>query len=123
VTRLSALAAAGALAAAACASAAPPPSAAPARDVRVGLTEWEIVTSAAVLAPGAVTLTVTNAGATAHDLRVATDARETGVPLLQPGAAQPLRVTVAAGEQVRLWCSVPGHRRQGMETTLQVAPG
>ena len=89
-------------------------------DVRVGLTEWEIVPSAAAVSPGRVQLTVTNAGATPHDLRVA-GAAEGAVPLLAPGERRTLMLNVVGDGVLTLWCDVPGHRAQGMELEVPVS--
>jgi hypothetical protein len=86
--------------------------------VRVGLTEWTIVVSQSRVPAGRLRLVVTNAGATTHDL-VVRDSRGTWeTPDLRPG--EQTRLTVRAGphETLQLWCSMPGHRAQGMHTTL-----
>jgi uncharacterized cupredoxin-like copper-binding protein len=41
--------------------------------------------------------------------------------LLRPGQQAVLRFQVAPGQRLHLWCSVPGHRAQGMQATLAVA--
>ncbi|CAN5868957.1 hypothetical protein BH23ACT10_BH23ACT10_25380 [soil metagenome] len=108
----------------ACATAAPVTPAeavAPATEVRVGLTEWDIVTDGSELAAGPVELTITNVGSTAHDLRAAIDGGTTAAtPLLQRGERQQLTFDAPAGATVELWCTVPGHDAQGMHTTLAV---
>lgn len=70
----------------------------PATDARVGLMEWEVTSSAGALAAGPVTLEVTNAGTTAHDLRVAGDRAETAVATIVPGE----RATRGAGSHRRV---------------------
>jgi uncharacterized cupredoxin-like copper-binding protein len=40
---------------------------------------------------------------------------------LQPGQHARLQIQASAGEQVKLWCNIPGHAEQGMRTTLTVA--
>jgi hypothetical protein len=87
-------------------------------DVRVGLTEWTIVTSRSAVTPGRVTLLVTNTGATVHDL-VVRDSRGTWeTPDLSPGERVGLVVRAGPHDTLQLWCSMPGHRAQGMHTTL-----
>ena len=98
-------------------------TASPSDTLRVGLTEWTIVTSTAEVLPGRVTLTVTNTGATEHDLYVAGDAGQWETPDLRPGERDELTVTARPGERLHLWCDVPGHRAQGMHTELEVADG
>ena len=95
-------------------------SQAPARHVRVGLTEWNVAVSSARVLPGRVRLTVTDAGATEHDLVVAGALGSWSTPDLAPGQRARLWVRARPGEVLRLWCSRPGHRAQGMHTTLAV---
>lgn len=110
-----------ALAAVAC-SGAPAPTTGPAADtVRVGLTEWDVAVSAGALAEGHVKLEVTNAGTTAHDLRVSGQGMETTTPMLSSGDTAVVSIQADAGDEILLWCSVPGHREQGMERRLRVA--
>lgn len=90
--------------------------------VRVGLIDYEITTPTVAVEPGRVTFEATNAGRTAHDLKVSGDAETAHLPTLAPGESATLEVDVARGdEELTLWCSLPGHRGQGMETTLPVA--
>lgn len=91
-----------------------PPSAA----VRIGLADFEIGASSTRLTNGMIELRVTNAGATAHDLRI--EGRPEGTEELTPGATTVLRVDATGAEELVLWCSLPGHRAQGMTRTLQV---
>lgn len=92
------------------------------RELRVGLADYEITTPAVAVPPGMATLRVTNVGRTAHDLRVAGQETTAHLTTLDPGESQTLDVEVAAGEdELTLWCTLPGHRQQGMETTLPVA--
>ena len=91
--------------------------------VRVGLLEWEITTDAAAVEVGEVTFRVTNAGATAHDLAVDVGAgNPSATRLLPAGETATLVVDVTDTDEVALWCTVAGHRRQGMESQLQVRP-
>lgn len=93
-----------------------------ASEVRVGLIDYEITTPSVAVRPGPATLEVTNAGRTAHDLRVAGEETDAYLATLEPGESDTIDVDVAAGEdQLTLWCTLPGHRQQGMETTLPVA--
>jgi uncharacterized cupredoxin-like copper-binding protein len=96
----------------------PPTSHAP---VRVGLTEWTIVVSRTRVPAGALHLVVTNTGATVHDLVVRDSLGTWETPDLHPG--QQTRLVVRAGphETLQLWCSMPGHRAQGMYTTLRTS--
>lgn len=119
--RLAAAAAAVlALAAAGCDSPAAPARASSSQ-LRVGLTEFEIAAVPAAARAGTVTLTVTNAGATAHDLVVSRENQPPGrTGVLSPGETTTLTVPAAAGEELRLSCSLPGHQAQGMELVVAV---
>jgi uncharacterized cupredoxin-like copper-binding protein len=92
-----------------------------ARQVRVGLTEWTISTSSSSAPAGRVTLVVTNAGGTEHDLVVRGRAGSWETPDLDPGQQSRLTVRARPGEVLKMWCSMPGHRAQGMHTTLRIA--
>ena len=95
-------------------------SARPSHSVRVGLSEWTITLAPAVALAGRITLTVTNAGGTGHDLVVAGRDGSWATKELAPGQRARLVVLGRAGERLHLWCSVPGHRLQGMDTHLPV---
>jgi hypothetical protein len=85
---------------------------------RVGLTEWTIVVSSPRVRAGRLGFLVTNTGATVHDL-VVHDAQGTWhSPDLDPGQQTWLVVRAAPRETLQLWCSMPGHRAQGMYTTI-----
>ncbi|WP_370327125.1 cupredoxin domain-containing protein [Euzebya sp.] len=88
--------------------------------IDVGLTDFAIATSAERLVDGVVTVQVTNAGATAHDLRVAGGDVQRATSVLPPGASTVIRLNASGEETLNLWCTLPGHRRQGMEATLRV---
>jgi hypothetical protein len=89
--------------------------------VRVGLTEWVIVTSSRAVEPGSVELQVTNTGGTEHDLIITGASGHWATPMLDPGDEAELTIEATAGEELELTCSVPGHEPQGMRSTLQVA--
>ena len=110
-----------AMAAAACSSVSAPPTGPPADTIRVGLTEWDIASSAGALTEGQMTLEVTNAGTTTHDLRVSGPGVETATPMLSSGDTATVTIETDAGDEILLWCGVPGHREQGMERRLRVA--
>jgi hypothetical protein len=92
----------------------------PARAIRVGLSEWTITLAPTTARAGRITLTVTNAGGTGHDLVVAGRDGSWATKELEPGQHTTLVVRGSAGERLHLWCSIPGHRLQGMDTHLPV---
>lgn len=98
-----------------------PPSAVTS-DLRVGLTEFAVRTTAARAVPGPVTLHVTNAGSAPHDV----EASEHGTVLgrtvtLNPGGTALLVLDVRSPGPLTLTCTLPGHRAAGMTTTVPVA--
>lgn len=92
-------------------------------ELRVGLLEYDVAVSHATVTAGLVTLAVTNAGVEAHDLRVEGTGEPAALDALAPGEAAELIVEAPVGAELVLWCTLPGHRRQGMETTVAVGPG
>jgi hypothetical protein len=106
-----------------CASTNAQPLGPPAAQARLGLIEWDITTSAEVLADGDVELVVTNAGATVHDLRLVGERTDEHIDVLDPGEAATVRLDLEGERRLQLWCTVPGHRGQGMERSLAVGGG
>lgn len=109
-----------------CAAASPLPVESGVGDgLRAGLLEYEVVVSHGAVTPGSVVVQVTNAGAQAHDLRIdGADATLASTTVLRPGQSVELRVDVPTGEEeLLLWCSLPGHRAQGMAATLPIVGG
>ena len=104
-----------------CSSATQPRQGPPTDTARIGLMEWDITSSATALAEGVVTLEITNAGATTHDLRVSTGDDEKASPILAPGESATLTFRTVGGDQITLWCSLPGHHQQGMERSVPVS--
>jgi uncharacterized cupredoxin-like copper-binding protein len=88
---------------------------------RVGLVEWEVTSSVRALAAGPVTLQVTNAGTTAHDLRVRGRRADKQTVVLAPGQTATLQVDLTGERQVELWCTVAGHRAEGMDRRIPVS--
>ncbi len=92
----------------------------PVANARVGLVEWQIATSAGALTSGPVALEVTNAGTTVHDLRVTGAHVDEHTIRLSPGQKTELKLDLTGEKQVELWCTLPGHRTEGMHTSLRV---
>ncbi|MFF0637717.1 plastocyanin/azurin family copper-binding protein [Nocardia sp. NPDC004151] len=86
----------------------------------IAVTETEYAISVPTsLAPGTYTFNVTNAGSAPHDLVITGQGVDTRTPILNGGASAQLTTTLDAGSY-EFWCSVPGHREQGMTTTVTV---
>lgn len=101
---------------------APAPSGPPVSELRIGLLEYRLALSAGTLQPGPVTVTITNAGSTGHDVRLRQGDEVLGASdVLSPGGKQVLELDVAPGEPVALDCTVGGHAEAGMHTVLAVA--
>jgi uncharacterized cupredoxin-like copper-binding protein len=84
-------------------------------------TEFSITLSTSSFSPGTYTFTIKNTGTMPHDLVV----NGPGVdhqtsPTVQPGGTGQLTVTLQKGSY-ELWCSIDGHKAQGMDTTIQVS--
>ncbi len=87
--------------------------------VRVGLTEWQIDVAPTKALAGRVTLVVTNAGATEHDLVVLAGSRGWTLPALDPGQRSRLVVHARPGTPLRLSSTMPGQLHH-MQATLPV---
>jgi uncharacterized cupredoxin-like copper-binding protein len=83
-------------------------------------TEFSIALSMTTFTAGTYTFNIKNEGKFPHNLNV----KGPGVngqasPTLQPGNAAQLTVSLQKGSY-ELWCSVDGHKDQGMDLTIQV---
>lgn len=90
--------------------------------LRVGLDDYHIRLPAKAIDPGPVRLEVHNVGADQHDLRIDTAGQKVATTRrLRQGEEATLTVDIPSdAEEVTLWCTVPGHRNQGMSATLSV---
>ena len=85
--------------------------------VTVVATEFAFELSEQSFAPGTYTFVLENQGAMPHDLAIEGPGVETASALIGPGETTELTVEIQAGTY-ELWCTVAGHRSQGMETTI-----
>jgi plastocyanin len=85
--------------------------------------EYYFVLSRPSVSAGEVTIELDNRGEDAHDLNLQREGGE-GEPVLEIGETQSLQHATASFDlpagSYKLWCSLPGHREKGMETTLVV---
>ena len=96
------------------------PSAEATHELDVGATEFKFVLRGEPEGPGEYAFKLTNEGQVGHDLVVegpGVQGRKT--PVIEAGNSAELDVDLRAGEYT-LYCSVPGHRDAGMETTIDI---
>lgn len=108
-----------------CSTGEPAGDAVAAEVLRVGLDDYEVRTSASAAAPGELRLEVRNVGGDAHDLQIDADGEKlAATEVLGPGETGEITIEVPAdASQLTAWCTLPGHRAQGMATTLRVTDG
>lgn len=96
------------------------PSEDAATDIDVGAIEFRFELAEEPDVAGEYVFNLTNEGDAPHDLVVEGPGVEgEKTPVLDPGDSAELEVELQSGEYV-LYCSVPGHRPAGMETTIEV---
>lgn len=84
------------------------------------LQDLKVVMSGDIAPATATTIAVRNDGKVIHTLALDTGSDTVETPSLAPGATASLAVPALAAGTYRLWCTVPGHREAGMETTISV---
>jgi plastocyanin len=87
--------------------------------VTVVATEFALAPSEATFAPGPYTFVLDNQGSMTHDLVVEGPGVEAAASPAGSGQTSEVTVELEAGEYI-LWCSIGGHRAQGMEVTITV---
>jgi plastocyanin len=91
--------------------------------VAVTLKDFSISLPDDSLKPGTYTFTVTNDGPSAHNLTVdGPGVEDAATPTFGSGGTKTLTVTLKDGTYA-FYCSVPGHREAGMETSVKVGTG
>lgn len=92
--------------------------------IAVGETEWKVQlpsSTAKTFTAGSYVVHVTNNGKVPHNLTVDGPGVENEkTPTIAPGQSADLHVKLEAGTY-DFYCSIPGHREQGMEAKLAVA--
>ena len=90
--------------------------------IDVSLKDYSIdVASTGSLAPGTYTFHVTNNGPSSHNLTVdGPGVSDKATSTFAAGGSEDLTVTLKSGSY-DLFCSVPGHKQLGMDTSLTVA--
>ncbi|MQA75920.1 MAG: hypothetical protein GEU88_16570 [Solirubrobacterales bacterium] len=91
----------------------------PGGTVTIGETEYALHPSHPTVEPGEVTFDVSNDGSTVHDLEIEGEGLEEKTDPIEPGDTARLAVALDPGTY-ELYCTIDGHRDQGMEGTLTV---
>ncbi len=91
----------------------------------VSASEYRLTLSRGRVARGPASIQLLNKGEDDHDLRLRRISRRTGRPtarwaLTAPGRLSEVELRLSSG-RYRLWCSLPGHERLGMQATLRVS--
>ena len=89
--------------------------------VRVSEVEYKIGLTEKNLRAGAYSFDVKNDGTLQHDLTIdGPGVNKAATPLIDAGSSAKLRVTLKPG-RYDLYCSVPGHKQNGMDVKLTVS--
>lgn len=90
--------------------------------LRVGLDDYVVRAGADAVAAGELRIEVSNVGGDQHDLQVDAGGRTLGATdVLGRGDEASLTIAVPVRvDDIELWCTLPGHRSQGMTTTVSV---
>jgi len=98
-----------------------PPSASAATTVSTTEADFSIALSQKAFTPGTYVFQVRNAGKYPHNLVIAgPGVNSAASETMKPGGSAAVTVTMKAGSY-ELWCSIPGHKDQGMDVTITVA--
>lgn len=96
-------------------------SAAEGKAVRVSEVEYRISVAEKNLHAGSYSFDVKNDGQLQHDLTIdGPGVSKAATPLIDSGSSAKLHVTLKPGTY-DLYCSVPGHKQQGMDTKITVS--
>ena len=91
--------------------------------VHVSLFEWGISLDKTSVPAGPVLFEIVNDGNAPHAFKIGgVSIGTTETDVFQPGSVREITVDLPAGS-FELWCPIPGHRENGMETTITVEAG
>jgi manganese oxidase len=93
------------------------PASAASTTITATLSEFAIAFSASELAAGPASITIDNVGAAEHDLVF--EGTDSASPTVRGASSAAFDVDLQPGTYT-VYCSLPGHRQAGMETTLEV---
>jgi uncharacterized cupredoxin-like copper-binding protein len=86
----------------------------------IGETEYKLTPSKATAKAGAVTVVAKNDGAIVHTLEVEGNGVEKKTGDIQSGSSASLKLNLKPGSY-KMYCTVDGHRKLGMQGTLVVS--
>lgn len=93
----------------------------PGGEISVEAFEWGFDITAGVARDGTVTVNLENLGSTEHNFRIDGAVGETKtVGDVDAGETITGELQLFGGQTYTFYCSIPGHRAQGMEGTIQV---
>lgn len=95
----------------------------PAERVSVSLSEFKIAAAGEAPADQPLKLDVRNDGDVVHSMAIEVAGKTFATRVLSSGESQVLSVPALPAGSYKLWCTVPGHREAGMETTLVAGAG
>jgi uncharacterized cupredoxin-like copper-binding protein len=90
------------------------------KKVAVTEVEYKIELPKTSFAPGTYTFVASNKGRIVHNLNVQGGGSTEATQDIQPGSNSSVTVELKSGSYV-LYCSIPGHRQQGMEQKITVS--
>jgi len=88
--------------------------------VQISETEFAVDPADVTVQPGEVSFEVRNDGSTVHDLEVEGEGVEEKTEIIQPGQSATLTVDLSKSGSYEMYCTVDGHRDQGMEGEVTV---
>ncbi|MFA5891799.1 MAG: multicopper oxidase domain-containing protein [Actinomycetota bacterium] len=89
----------------------------------VTLSEFKVAAPATAPANRPLQFNIKNAGSAAHVLSLVANGKTYATPEIGPGLSGKLAVPALPAGRYKLFCSLPGHREAGMETSLLVGSG
>lgn len=92
----------------------------PGGELEVEAFEWGFDIEEGIARDGAVTVTVENTGGTLHDFTIDEAVGDTQTIAVPAGETAIGELELFGGQTYTYYCSVPGHRAQGMEGELTV---
>lgn len=93
----------------------------PGSELTVQAFEWGFDLTGGTAVDGPITVNLENIGGTEHDFTIDAAAGEARTITAPAGETASGELLLFGGQEYTFYCSIPGHRQQGMEGTLRVA--